>query len=44
MIADSEEGDSISLVFGKAGTDIFHLDIETPFSIIQGIAVAVSAF
>jgi hypothetical protein len=39
-----EQEDNYFLIFGKAGPDIYNLDIECPFSLIQGIAVAISSF
>jgi hypothetical protein len=40
-----DEGEENSfLIFGKAGPDVYNLDVEAPFSIIQGVAAAVTTF
>jgi len=45
VITDKNESDDKSFViFGKAGPDTFNLDIQKPFSIIQGVALAMSSF
>lgn len=45
MITDEKETDEFSfVVFGKIGPDVYSLEIEAPFSTIQGIALAISTF
>lgn len=45
VITDSlESQEKHLLIFGKAGPEIYNLDIESPFSLIQGIAVALTTF
>lgn len=45
VITDSfESQDKHLLIFAKAGPEIYNLDIEYPFSIAQGIAVALTTF
>ena len=45
VITDEKESeDKFLIIFGKAAPDVFHLDIERPFSLVQGIAVAISSF
>ena len=33
-----------SIIFGKAGPDIYNLDVESPFNLIQAISVAITSF
>lgn len=45
VITDEKESeDKYWIIFGKAAPDVFNLDIESPFSLIQGIGVAISSF
>lgn len=45
VITDEEESeDKYLIIFGKAAPDVYNLDIESPFSLIQGAAVAISSF
>lgn len=45
IVKDQEiEDDRSFVIFGKSGKDIFNLAISGPFSILQGISVAMSTF
>jgi hypothetical protein len=45
VITDAfESQDKFFLIFGKAGPEVYNLDIESPFSLVQGIAVALTTF
>ena len=45
MITDSfGSQEKYMIVFGKAGPEVYNLDIEYPFSLVQGIAVALTTF
>lgn len=44
MTDQKESEDKFYVIFGKAAPDVFNLDIEAPFSLIQGIALAISSF
>ena len=45
VITDPEERpENEFVVFGKAAAETFSLDVERPFSLIQGIALAISTF
>ena len=45
VITDSfESQDKYLIIFAKAGPEVYNLDIECPFSIVQGIAVDITAF
>lgn len=41
---DAKEEDPVYVLFGKAGKELFNLDIKHPFSILQGLAMAISSF
>ena len=40
----NESEDNFFIIFAKAGPEVYNLDIECPFSIIQGISVAITSF
>lgn len=45
MIGEEESDKAAGKVlFGKFGKELFNLDIRYPFSILQGVALAVSSF
>ena len=45
MITDAfGSQDKYMLIFGKAGPEVYNLDIEYPFSLVQGISVALTTF
>jgi hypothetical protein len=46
IMIGEEESDKAAgkVLFGKFGKELFNLDIRYPFSILQGVALAVSSF
>jgi len=41
---DDGEEDHGKILFGKFGKELFNLDIQYPYNLIQGISLAVSSF
>lgn len=45
IITDVEERqESNFVIFGKVGPEVYNLQIKSPFSIMQGIAIALTSF
>jgi hypothetical protein len=44
LLIKDETNTSDYILFGKVGKDLFNLDVKYPFTIVQGIALAVSSF
>jgi hypothetical protein len=45
VVTDSlESEEKYYLIFGKAGTEVYNLDVQYPFSLVQGIAAALTTF
>lgn len=45
VVTDPEEREESNfIIFGKVGPDVYNLDIQSPFSLAQGLAVALTAF